>query len=113
MTEEQVLNVLMAFEKAGASAWVDGGCGIDALLGEQTRDHDDLDLVVPLELVPVCRRVLGEAGFEVERDWLPTALAMRHPDGRAVDLHPVEPTPDGGGDQVQPTGSRVGTTTHQ
>ncbi|WP_445256595.1 hypothetical protein [Nocardioides aurantiacus] len=29
------------------------------------------------------------------RDWLPAALALRDPGGREVDLHPVDPTPDG------------------
>ena len=29
----------------------------------------------------------------MERNWLPTALVFRHPDGRGIDLHPVGPTP--------------------
>jgi lincosamide nucleotidyltransferase A/C/D/E len=31
---------------AGIEVWVDGGWGIDQLLGEQTRRHEDFDLVV-------------------------------------------------------------------
>jgi len=65
---------------------------------KQTRDHDDLDLVVPAESVSVVRGLLEAAASAVERDWLPTALAMRHRDGRAIDLHPIEPSADGGGD---------------
>lgn len=92
--------------RAGVCGWVDGGWGVDALLGWQTRVHDDLDLVVLAGDVDRARDVLEDQGFGVERDWLPTALAMRHPDGRAADLHPVESTPDGGGDQVQLDGTR-------
>jgi lincosamide nucleotidyltransferase A/C/D/E len=48
---------------------------------------------------------LARAGFRQElRDWLPTALALADSGGREVDLHPVSPTPDGGGDQRLPNG---------
>lgn len=92
---------MSALSRANITAWVDGGWGIDALLEEQTREHDDLDLVVAADSVTVVRELLEAAGFVVERDWLPTALAMRHGDGRAIDLHPIEPAGDGGGDQIQ------------
>jgi lincosamide nucleotidyltransferase A/C/D/E len=101
MTAAQVIEVLTTLRQANVTAWVDGGWGVDALLGEQTREHDDLDLVVRAEAVSVIRRLLEAAGFAVERDWLPTALSLRHEDGRAIDLHPVESSLDGGGDQIQ------------
>jgi lincosamide nucleotidyltransferase A/C/D/E len=50
--------------------------------------------------------LLTAEGFEVVRDWLPTAIAFEHGDGRAIDLHPVELTEDGGGDQTQLDGVR-------
>lgn len=87
------------------TAWVDGGWGIDALIGRQTREHQDLDLVVDVAAVDRVRELLLSDGFEVVRDWLPTAVAFAHVDGREVDLHPVEPTPDGGGDQIQLDGT--------
>lgn len=90
------------FKTAGVSPWVDGGWGVDALLGYQSRPHADLDIVIPESAVPAAREALTAAGFSVLRDWLPTALAMRHEDGREVDLHPVTPTEDGGGDQQLP-----------
>ena len=101
MSGGDVLAVLGELTAAGVTAWVDGGWGVDALLGRQTRAHDDLDLVVSGDDVAACRRLFAAGGFAVERDWLPTAVAFRHPDGRGVDLHPVELTADGGGDQVQ------------
>lgn len=104
MSGPRVLGVVSDLRDAGVRAWVDGGWGVDALLEEQTRDHDDLDLVVPVISLGTCRAVLEGSGFVLERDWLPTALALRASDGRAVDLHPVEPTADGGGDQIQRDG---------
>lgn len=68
--------------RANVTAWVDGGWGADTLLEEQTRDHNDLDLVVVAEFVSVVRGLLEAAGFVYERDWLPTAPPMWHRDGR-------------------------------
>lgn len=51
-------------EDRGITVWLsDGGWGVDALLGEQTRPHNDLDLVVSLDGIPALRDVLGEQGF--------------------------------------------------
>jgi lincosamide nucleotidyltransferase A/C/D/E len=101
MRSDDVRRVLDRLAAEDIVAWVDGGWGIDALLEEQTRDHSDLDLVVDRAAVATIATGLLAEGFEVVRDWLPTAIAFGHPDGRAIDLHPVELTPDGGGDQTQ------------
>jgi lincosamide nucleotidyltransferase A/C/D/E len=99
--DDQVLRVLDQLLAETTVAWIDGGWGIDALLEHQTRDHADLDLVIDAAAIPRVKSALLAEGFEVVRDWLPTAIAFEHPDGRAIDLHPVELTPDGGGDQIQ------------
>ena len=106
MRSEEVLRVLDWLAGEGIVVWVDGGWGVDALLERQTRDHSDLDLVMDALAISSFNAALLAEGFEVVRDWLPTAIAFRHPDGRAIDLHPVEITPDGGGDQVQLDGER-------
>jgi lincosamide nucleotidyltransferase A/C/D/E len=101
MDEADVVDLLDAMEAEQADFWVDGGWGVDALLGEQTRHHADLDLVMHRDdLRRVCA-VLSERGYQVVRNWLPTAIALRDSVGREVDLHPVNPTSDGGGDQIQ------------
>jgi lincosamide nucleotidyltransferase A/C/D/E len=43
---DDVLDVLDRLNAAGIEWWVDGGWGVDALLGEETRTHNDLDLVI-------------------------------------------------------------------
>ena len=101
MDVDQVLEVLDRLAAASVVAWVDGGWGVDALVGRQTRDHEDLDLVVDARAIDRVRALLTDKGYGIVRDWSPTAIAFVHSDGRSVDLHPVELTPDGGGDQVQ------------
>jgi lincosamide nucleotidyltransferase A/C/D/E len=46
MEEDDVLSVARCLEAAGLEFWFDGGWGVDAVLGRQTREHGDLDLVV-------------------------------------------------------------------
>jgi len=82
MSASQVIEVMSTLRGSNVNAWVDGGWGVDALLGEHTREHDDLDLVVAADSVSIIRSLLEAAAFVVKRDWLPTALAMRHRDGR-------------------------------
>lgn len=110
MTATSVVELFRLFEAEGVSPWVDGGWGVDALPGYQSRPHVDLDIVIPKSAVSTCTRLLIAAGFIVLRDWLPTALAMRHEDGREVESHPVTPTEDGGGDQQLHRPSRHSTT---
>jgi lincosamide nucleotidyltransferase A/C/D/E len=105
MTASDVLEVLGRLEAAGLAVWVDGGWGVDALVGETTREHADLDLVVLAPELGAVRSLLGEVGYRtVLRDWLPTSIALSGTRGREVDLHQVTSTSDGGGDQPQPGG---------
>ena len=43
---KDVLELYKAIQKMQITIWLDGGWGVDALLGEQTREHLDLDLVI-------------------------------------------------------------------
>lgn len=97
--QAEVLTVLDALDEHDVPHWLDGGWGVDCLLGEQTRPHGDLDLVVHRADLGRVRELLVASDYEVIRDWLPMAIAFRDGDGREVDLHPVDPTADGGGDQ--------------
>jgi lincosamide nucleotidyltransferase A/C/D/E len=105
MTAVQALGVLDALAAAGVEAWVDGGWGVDALVGRQSREHADLDLAVPSEHLLAALAALRREGFEFKEEELPASVVYRHPDGREVDIHPVERTADGGGDQIRPDGT--------
>lgn len=56
-----------------------GGWGIDALLGEQTRDHEDLDLVIGLDHALCAARALASSGYALAEDELPTRLVLDNP----------------------------------
>ena len=90
MSAEDVVRLLAAMD--GIDVWLDGGWGVDALLGEQTREHDDLDLVVARSDVPLLIEALGREGYEVAKGQLPTCIVLLDPAGRQVDVHPVEPS---------------------
>jgi lincosamide nucleotidyltransferase A/C/D/E len=94
-TAEDVVRLLAVMD--GIDVWLDGGWGVDALLGEQTRVHDDLDLVVARSDVPLLIEALGQVGYEVAKGQLPTCIVLLDPTGRQVDVHPVEFDESGNG----------------
>jgi lincosamide nucleotidyltransferase A/C/D/E len=102
MTCEDVIEVLAALDAGGIDYWVDGGWGIDALVGEQTRIHHDLDLGVSRDdvarveaLLPQLRRESEKASFYTDER------------GRAVDLMLVERSQAGQFEQQLPEGGRL------
>jgi lincosamide nucleotidyltransferase A/C/D/E len=95
-----VVDVLDALAARGLRVWLDGGWGVDALLGEETRAHDDVDLVVELAALAEVEEVLGELGFRVAEDHAPVRVVLRAADGRQADLHPVTFDQEGTGWQV-------------
>src|SRR5512133_3229816 len=102
MTCEDAIEVLAALDAGGIDYWVDGGWGIDALVGEQTRIHHDLDLGVSRDdvarveaLLPQFRRESEKASFYTDER------------GRAVDLMLVERSQAGHLEQQLPEGRRL------
>jgi lincosamide nucleotidyltransferase A/C/D/E len=100
MTAEDVGQIVAQVESGGFDFWLDGGWGVDALAREQTREHDDLDMVVLLEDTDRLIEVLGAAEFTVTLDARPTRFVMSDGGGRRIDLHPVVFEADGGARQI-------------
>ncbi len=112
MDSATVVEVLDALAAEGVDVWLDGGWGVDALVGNVTRAHSDLDLAVwRADLGLVCG-VLVTLGFVLTDDELPARAVYRRPDGTTVDLHPLVPGSDGAGLQELQDGS-FGTYTAQ
>lgn len=97
MTGDDVTMVLERLDGAGIGAWLDGGWAVDALLGEQTRDHDDLDLIVRVADVPAMREALAGDGFALDRGEPHSNFVLRDGAGREIDVHPVTFDADGNG----------------
>jgi lincosamide nucleotidyltransferase A/C/D/E len=99
MDARSVLSVVATLQHAGVRVWLDGGWGVDALVGEQTREHDDLDCVIALTDARIARDALAALGFSVALDELPTRFVVRDRADRRVDFHTVTFDATGGATQ--------------
>jgi lincosamide nucleotidyltransferase A/C/D/E len=96
MDASAVLEVLSVLERV----WVAGGWGVDALVGEQTRAHRDLDLALDADHEATVLAALAGLGYAIETDWRPARLELAAPGARWVDLHPVRFDASGHGRQA-------------
>jgi lincosamide nucleotidyltransferase A/C/D/E len=90
MSSDDVRDALDRIERAGLKPWVSGGWGVDALIGSQTRPHDDLDLVLT---VADCASVAAALpGFRHDlgaQPGMPHRYVLIDDRGRTIDIHPV------------------------
>ena len=91
MPADAAASLLDLLEDEGIAVWVDGGWAVDAVLGEQTREHADLDVVVETASVPRLRALLGARGFaDVPRgDTRPWNFVLGDANGRQLDVHVI------------------------
>ena len=98
MTADMVQWFLDLFDELGIKVWIDGGWGVDALLGECTRTHQDLDIIISWEDSAILTEALFAHGFvdiptddRKERNFV-----MGHQLYGRIDFHVIERTEDGG-----------------
>ena len=72
MDAPHVLTMITQLEAAAIPVVLDGGWGVDALLGDQTRPHDDLDIVVARADMERIQVELGALGFIHAHEVQPT-----------------------------------------
>lgn len=99
MISRDVIDLYEALESRGIETWIDGGWGVDALLGEQSRPHQDLDITIQQKDVAKLRELLEARGYkEIKlgqaRDWN-FVLGDKH--GREIDVHVIELDSQGDG----------------
>jgi hypothetical protein len=63
ITANDVLEIIQLFELHRIDLHIDGGWGVDALLGRQTRTHADLDIAVEHKDVAQIRAMLEARGY--------------------------------------------------
>lgn len=85
----EVLAVLDAIRSVGCRFWLEGGWGVDALVGHQTRLHRDLDVDFDAAYEDAVLEVLTKAGYVIETDWRPNRVELVAPGRGWVDLHPL------------------------
>lgn len=91
MMASDVIQLYELLTAAGVFIWIDGGWCVDALLGEQTRAHSDLDIAIQQKDVPKLRESLAAKGYqeiklEQARPW---NFVLGDPHGREVDVHVI------------------------
>jgi lincosamide nucleotidyltransferase A/C/D/E len=84
-----VIDLYEKLDNMGVEIWIDGGWGVDALLGEQSRPHQDLDIAIQQKDVPKLRQLLCSRGYkdiklEQARAW---NFVLGDDNGREVDVH--------------------------
>jgi lincosamide nucleotidyltransferase A/C/D/E len=110
VTAGQAIQLYETLVSHGFHIWLNGGWGVDALLGEQGREHKDLDMLVLRDEVLRLRALLAEQGFELKELWeenkqvldvhgeeTATAFVLRDALEREIDAHALVLDGDGNG----------------
>lgn len=99
MKADVVVELYKMFTKSGIVIWFDGGWGVDSLLGRQTREHGDVDIVVQKKDLQKLREVLERKGYrDVPRDdtsdW---NFVLGDESGHLIDIHVISFNTNGDG----------------
>jgi lincosamide nucleotidyltransferase A/C/D/E len=89
MPLEQMLAVLDTVGSLGCQFWIEGGWGVDALVGRQTRPHRDVDIDIDGTFEEEVLMALVQMGYAIESDWRPNRVELGAPDRGWVDVHPL------------------------
>lgn len=89
MNQEALIDLIRLLQRASIEVWLDGGWGVDALLGRQTREHRDADIVIRTSEVSALQNALAEIGFEVKEGQVPHSFVMASGEGLEVDVHSI------------------------
>jgi lincosamide nucleotidyltransferase A/C/D/E len=113
MTAADAIELYAELQALGINVWIDGGWGVDALLGAQTRPHKDLDIAIEGKDVSRLTAALKARGYrEVIRhsQW---NFELSDDCGRQVDVHSFVLGSDGNVEKgvMYPTESLTGTGT--
>ncbi len=87
MTSKDVLNLYTELDKLGIQVWIDGGWAVDALLGEQTRSHKDLDIAIQWKDVHKLRELLKAQGYKKIKEDSQWNFVLGDDQGREIDVH--------------------------
>ena len=92
MPASDVLRILAALDAEGVRYWLGGGWGVEALLGYESREHSDLDVVLDDHdsALPAIKRALARVGYVWRSTdqggvWLPRRSTFEDTRGRHVE----------------------------
>jgi hypothetical protein len=89
VTSVDVVDFYKTITQLGVELWIDGGWSVDALLGEQTRPHKDLDIAFQQKDIPVLRHLLQARGYTDIKlgDARPWNFVLSDESGREIEVH--------------------------
>lgn len=92
MNENDVIVLLKNIKENGIDVWIDGGWGVDALLGRQTRPHNDIDVFIQRKDRAAFTKMLILNGYrETNMEYTTDDhIVWCDPNNRIVDLHLFE-----------------------
>lgn len=99
MTARSAADLCRRLEVLGMPIRLDGGWGADALLGEETRRLDDLDIAIEERHVAALHVLLAADGYkDVPRDDTSARnFVLRDTEGQLIDVHAIAFDPAGNG----------------
>lgn len=89
MPADALLDLLRLFNSANLTVWLDGGWGVDALLGQQQRTHKDVDIVLTVAEAARLPALLVGRGFRLREGQPPHSFVLADGAGLEVDVHAV------------------------
>lgn len=91
MKSDEVLKIYNRLKEKGINIWIDGGWCVDALLGKQTRQHQDLDIAVDRNDAAELKKFLISEGYqdEIRKDTSDFNFVVKK-DDNLIDIHVFE-----------------------
>lgn len=84
-----LMEVLNLLDSLNMRYWIEGGWGIDILLGKQNREHRDIDVDFDGEFTKALLDKLKEKGYEIVTDLSPTRIELYNSNLGYIDIHPL------------------------
>lgn len=103
-TKEDLINVLDLLDSLEIRYWLDGGWGVDILIGKQTREHRDIDIDYDAKYTDKLIQALVSCGYSIVTDCSPVRIELYHPEMSYIDVHPFLLSDDGRAKQADMEG---------
>ena len=103
-TKDDLLFVISLLESLKMKYWIDGGWGVDILLGQQKREHRDVDVDFDASYTRQLLELLQAHGYVITTDWRPSRIELYSAEHSYIDIHPLQLAADGTAKQAAPDG---------
>ena len=89
MSAKDAIRLYELLERESIELWIDGGWAVDALLGEQTRTHADLDIALETRFIDRLRALLAKRSYHqiAREDTQPWNFVLSDEAGLELDVH--------------------------